>query len=646
MNRKRVLAALLASVVLFHVTPVWAQGTIVAGPYFPRVDRTSVDVAFELDTPAKACVVVRDPSFERTVESETEGPFHIVTVSGLAPGKAYDYAIEVAGTRVVGFGAHKLRTAVLPGESFSFVCIGDTRPGENNVTVHHQALVEQMSLFDPAFSLVLGDLVDRGDTPSDWHDFFRVEKDLLGSTAIFPVLGDNDHMEGKGIAAEYFPALETGYYTFEWGGIHFFGLNAWDTTGIQPQSTFDAKSEQYRWLAEALKKPDVQAAPFRIVFMHDPVVISRGRASDVFHQTYAPLFEANRVDLVFAAAHLYERSRVGGVTYVISGGGGAELIWESPSPGFRSIADAKRHHFVRVDVGTGGVELRAIAQDRTVLDQVTLAPSVGEQTRHDEFQRFAARMATKKTFGTGEVKVPVYLFQPGSHSGPFDPTFEKAGKELELTVELYTYDLRKKQVFDLLLHALQETNEGVDKYPVIFVGTQHTAHKPDVLFGGIAAAPNHPTTPLFKEQKDLSDLRIAVFNSIGAFKVMGYGVLQAFTVGGLLGLALFSLAIALLKRNGKPALKLGAGAIGIFFGLHLAFTLLYYDIIKHIPFIDGISILFCPVGNSMTFFTLQAMLEDPSFRTDALIYFQLFILPSIAPALFLLFVINRFVRVK
>ena len=132
-----------------------------------------------------------------------------------------------------------LRTASLPAESFSFAVIGDTRPGENQTSLHHRALAEQMSLDDPAFYLHLGDMVDAGDVAAHWHAFFEVQGELLRRTAVFATLGDNDHAEGKGLASKYFPRLERGFYAFEWGGVHFFGLRAWDTRGRQPKAEYD-----------------------------------------------------------------------------------------------------------------------------------------------------------------------------------------------------------------------------------------------------------------------------------------------------------------------------------------------------------------------------------------------------------------------
>ena len=52
----------------------------------------------------------------------------------------------------------------------------------------------------------------------------------------------------------------------------------------------------------------------------------------------------------------------GGKTAVITGGAGAELVWLRRNPAFSSQAEARRHHFCRVDVKAGGMQLRGIAE--------------------------------------------------------------------------------------------------------------------------------------------------------------------------------------------------------------------------------------------------------------------------------------------
>ena len=345
-------------------------------PYLVDVSGDSATVAFHLHEPVPA--VLRLLSDEAKVfESARPARSHFVRVSGLAPGRSYRYEVICgagAPRTPAGDDSYQIRTAGRPGESFTFAVYGDPRPGETRTRRHHEQVMEQALAAEPVFCLVLGDMVDDGAAAGHWEAFFETESELLRRCAIYPVIGDNDHAGGRGLWRRYFPHVETGRYHFEWGGVHFFGMNAWGSLGAQRKAELDEKSEQLRWLEAELASEEVRQAPFRVVFLHDPVFISRGRSSDLMRRVWAPLFERSGVDVVFSSWHMYERSRHGQVAYLISGGGGAELVWLDRNPAFPSEAEARRHHFCRVDVKQGSMEIRAVAVDGTVLDSLSLLP--------------------------------------------------------------------------------------------------------------------------------------------------------------------------------------------------------------------------------------------------------------------------------
>lgn len=358
----------------------WPVGVLAepftVGPYVLGATTDSATVAFHLREPMTAEVVVRDGKTARRFSSRPARQAHFVRVTGLRPGEVFVYEVRAGGGRVAtpaGDGSYQIRTAGRPGDTFTFAVYGDTRPGETGTHRHHRRVVERMLRVEPAFCLVLGDMVDHGDRPAAWETFFSVESRLLRRCAVFPVRGDNDHARGAGLFARYFPG-RTSPYHFQWGGVHFFGMDVWGSLDHQPPAELNARSPQVRWLRRQLQRPEVKAAPFRVVFLHDPVFIGRGRTSATMRRVWGPLLSRLGVDVVFASWHMYERSRHGGVTHVITGGAGAELIWMPRRPGAETLAEARRHHFCRVDVKASGMQIRAIADDGTTLDMVTLMP--------------------------------------------------------------------------------------------------------------------------------------------------------------------------------------------------------------------------------------------------------------------------------
>lgn len=446
-------------------------------PYLLDVTTDAATVAFHLREPLPASVRVLFGDEMRDFPSPRPGTSHFIRITGLEPGKTYTYEVN-CGDGMIRTPEHdrsfQIKTAVGPGKSFGFVVYGDPRPGDTGTHYQHQSVIEQAVLCEPAFALVLGDMVDDGSKPELWEAFFQVESPLLRRTAIYPLVGDNDYASGTGRHATYFPQLETDYYHFEWGGVQFFGMHAWDTRGLQDRRELSADSPQITWFIEELSKPDVQEAPFRVVFLHDPVYISRGRGAEILQRVWAPIFQRYNVDVVFASWHLYERSHYHGVTYIISGGAGAELIWMERDPGYPSQAEARRHHFCRIDVQSDAMTIRAIATDGTVLDAITLTPRSQTSESSNRLARLAKRLRREIVINSraGLPELPVYLF---SYDCSYCRRLLKyvlpdLARKHQVTLTVSYFDLGKQGVYDLFLNAGAEFGRQGADIPAIFLG--------------------------------------------------------------------------------------------------------------------------------------------------------------------------------
>jgi hypothetical protein len=443
---------------------------------------------------------------------------------------------------------------------------------------------------------------------------------------------------------QYFPKLKKGYYGFEWGGVHFFGLHAWDTRGRQPESEFDETSEQFRWLASELAKPRVQQAPFRVVFLHDPVFISRGRASRLLQETLAPLFETHRVDLVFASWHMYERSRVKRVNYVISGGGGAELIWGAPNPNFKAIAEAKRHHFCRVDVGAGGLTLRAIAEDGTVLDQISLSTNLGDESGDEEVFRFASRMARVATYGdSAKLVLPVYVFDANEDPFPSGAAFVDAAKSLDATIAVYFFNLRKRDVFDLLMLVKGATDSQIERLPAVFAGGRQLKDMEE-LPTALEGALRSPRSDMFSAKSTLGKIRASTFGALRARDVAVNGLSRSLTLGGFLWLLAFVSLLTFQARRGGPVMKTAGVTLGGAVLICIIWGLFYFDLIKIVPGADLLATLLGPRDTALVFFEIQAMMGEPSFRGTGLLYLVLRTSASLLPAMAAMALVKMFVR--
>jgi len=107
-------------------------------------------------------------------------------------------------------------------------------------------------------------------------------------------------------------------------------------------------------------------------FHHPPFSVS-GPGSDLtVRESWVPLFERHDVDLVLSGhSHLYERARVGGVDYLVTGGGGARLDG-CGEPAWWTRRCRSDHHFLLVEVLEGALSVTAVAASGRILDSFSV----------------------------------------------------------------------------------------------------------------------------------------------------------------------------------------------------------------------------------------------------------------------------------
>jgi tartrate-resistant acid phosphatase type 5 len=155
-----------------------------------------------------------------------------------------------------------------------------------------------------------------------FSEFIHPYKGNYASSAtenrFFPTLGNHDwYSENAAAYLAYFtlPGNER-YYDVAWGDVHFFAV---DSDPNEPDGV-TATSTQANWLRQALA---ASTQAFNIVAMHHPPFSSGPHGNtEVMQWPYAEW----GADLVLAGHdHGYERLEVDGLTYVVSGLGGASI---------------------------------------------------------------------------------------------------------------------------------------------------------------------------------------------------------------------------------------------------------------------------------------------------------------------------------
>jgi len=114
---------------------------------------------------------------------------HHAELKGLQPGTTYHYRV-CSGE---AFGPDCTFRTALPvdsKETFTFAVIGDVEGGANGNPAFPE-LTQWLVKKNPAFFMVLGDLVYYGQQQSGWDGFFRSGSNLFNSCVFAPVLGDH-----------------------------------------------------------------------------------------------------------------------------------------------------------------------------------------------------------------------------------------------------------------------------------------------------------------------------------------------------------------------------------------------------------------------------------------------------------------------
>ncbi len=340
-------------------TPPPPTVSLLRGPYLQLLTPDSVTVVWKTDLPAMGCV-----GYGRTAPNEqiactdqpTDNP--VVALTGLPAYTRIHY--QILQERSPLAEPTTFRTAAPPTQnSYAFVVMGDTR---SDLEAHRQ-VIDAILTRPPDFYLHTGDLVEDGNDPALWDQFFAAEGDLMRTSVIYPTLGNHEHESPIYYDIFHLPGNES-WYSFDYGTAHIVVLQLDTNANVYPDS------EQYAWLEADLA---ATRQPWKIVMEHVPPYSSGEHGSDlIIRRDLEPLLERYKVDVVFNGHdHIYERSAAHGITYIVTGGSGAPLYELSNSNPASQYA-ASVHHYIRITVNDNRMQLVAFHPGGAVLDQTEI----------------------------------------------------------------------------------------------------------------------------------------------------------------------------------------------------------------------------------------------------------------------------------
>ncbi|NOZ68390.1 MAG: metallophosphoesterase [Deferribacteres bacterium] len=231
----------------------------------------------------------------------------------------------------------QLRKIDHKSRAFSFAVFGDNK---NSITTFDN-LIRLLNSDDILFSVDIGDLVQDGEREKFRFFINQIRK---SKKPLLTVIGNHELREdGRGAYYNFFGRF---YYSFAVGDAYFIILDDADEYNLDPW--------QEEWLKEELKK--ALEYRYRFVFMHVPlydprkegIMLGHALKDKEFAGNLNAIFDKYRVTMVFAShIHAYYRGLWGRTPYIITGGGGAELVGTDPLHDF--------YHYIKVTIDDKGV---------------------------------------------------------------------------------------------------------------------------------------------------------------------------------------------------------------------------------------------------------------------------------------------------
>ena len=264
------------------------------------------------------------------------------------------------------------------------------------------------------------------------------------------------------------------WYSFDAGPVHVLALDY----------HFDKDThEQFKFAKKDLLE---SKAPWKVVFLHNPVFNFGHHNSGWGHKSYLPLFHEAKVDLIFAGhSHMYERfhpvastngSGAWPVIAITTGGGGAELHQPLLHPA-QAVA-LSTNHFINVEASRDRLVGSVIRVDGAEIDRFEIEKAGGRHTAeflaqvYPEEQMLAAYeiapnlLAKFASLPTNRQPAMAMITLPPLKSSP---------KPVELEITLAPESAKNYAVKEFPLRVMTPAANGTNK--VVWVTVNYTGKK-------------------------------------------------------------------------------------------------------------------------------------------------------------------------
>lgn len=246
-------------------------------------------------------------------------------------------------------------------DTFSEVIViyGD---GRTNHEMHQQIVNEILEL-EPQMVFHTGDLVEDGNSSTQWEIFNEITFELMENTEFYPALGNHERNSDLYYDNFELPNNEQ-WYSVDYYGIHFVVLDS----NVDTSTT----SEQYGWLQSDLEAVENQKDFIVLIFHHPPFTVGKHSEAEELRTTIVPLFEEYNVDLAFSGHdHNYQRNLYNGIYYIVTGGGGAPLYGQATTKSYNQKFLAS-YNFCTLEIVDDDMLVKAYDESSNLIDEITI----------------------------------------------------------------------------------------------------------------------------------------------------------------------------------------------------------------------------------------------------------------------------------
>lgn len=284
----------------------------------------------------------------------------MITASHRLGGRRARFAFAIAcaapALALVGAATAPAQASPPATDAVRFLVKGDWGTGSSAQAAVTRRMCASHASAPARFILTTGDNFYVPDGRATRANFHRPEACLLATGLPWRAAWGNHDLGGTSTATELRSPRR--WYSFAEGPVRVVVLD-----GNQPSNT-----AQRAFLERTLTAAE---EPVRIAVIHQPPYTAGLHRPDTTTQrVLVPLFRTHGVSLVLSGHnHSYERIVNGGVTYIVSGGGGAQVYPCVRMPAGLATCTPE-HHFLEVDASREAIGVRAVRRDGSIIERV------------------------------------------------------------------------------------------------------------------------------------------------------------------------------------------------------------------------------------------------------------------------------------